>query len=868
MKILTSSVWGGVPGDRRSHLLGMALLAIALTAGVGTQTWAASVCAEVKLQIKQELTLERQGFDAMMQINNGYDMFAISNLSIAVTFQNETGGVVTATDNSSNLTAQFFCRVSSLANINAVTNGNIAAGKTAEIHWLIIPSQGAGGTNSLGMKYSVGATLQYYIRGERESIIVTPDTITVRPMPKLTLDYFLPFWVYGDDPWTPQSEEIIPFTLGLRVKNSGAGSANNLKVESAQPEITENKQGLLVDFALLGCEVQGEPQIKSLLATFGTIASQSAKMARWSMVASLIGRFTNFTASFTHADELGGELTSLIESVNTHTLIRDVLVDYPNRDRILDFLAGNETNTTGIQAYESDQLAPLTVNDFSSVASLSDMGYTGEEHHYRLYVPPTVTPFYVKKDLPSGVDRDVLVTTRSDGKVLDLANVWVSKTRVDGEHPWEYFFNLFDVDGGGNYFVTITNKPLSVNEPPVVLPIAPQVVFEGQLLNFIVEALDPNGTVPTLSAYGVPLGATFTNNESGQGFFSWQTQAGDYGVYPVRFKATDGELEDSAIVRIYVARTNEAMCGNIPCSLVNWSLAIKDVWAHTSSGNATVVWDSIEGMLYEVYYSDYPYRDNANWIKVGETWEGTGAEVYALDTMLDYTDMRRYYKLVLAGELPDTNGVWGVIRRDASAAAFTMMSAPLRTDRRFDGRFGSMLAERLAGADAGIEDRVYIPQADNTWRLLYLDTAKVWREDDGQLSSFVLPAGQGFWVARQTNRSARITFTGPVGNDGSQTNQLLPGWNLVGLSEGKLLDIKPAFTNAMAGAREESADLLTFPNPDGSWRRLMLVANWSPLFNGNWFDLSNFQVYTNKLEPGAAYYYFRQPAAGNTDVPF
>ncbi|MBW1706814.1 MAG: hypothetical protein JRJ86_16910, partial [Deltaproteobacteria bacterium] len=30
-----------------------------------------SLCAEVKIEIKQELTLERQAFDAHMRINNG-----------------------------------------------------------------------------------------------------------------------------------------------------------------------------------------------------------------------------------------------------------------------------------------------------------------------------------------------------------------------------------------------------------------------------------------------------------------------------------------------------------------------------------------------------------------------------------------------------------------------------------------------------------------------------------------------------------------------------------------------------------------------------------------------------------------------------
>ena len=48
--------------------LGLALL-LASTAW-GTQAEEESVCALVKIEIAQELTLERQGFEAIMQINN------------------------------------------------------------------------------------------------------------------------------------------------------------------------------------------------------------------------------------------------------------------------------------------------------------------------------------------------------------------------------------------------------------------------------------------------------------------------------------------------------------------------------------------------------------------------------------------------------------------------------------------------------------------------------------------------------------------------------------------------------------------------------------------------------------------------------
>ena len=67
-------------------------------------------------------------------------------------------------------------------------------------------------------------------------------------MPEIALDYFLPVDVYGDDAFTPEVEPAVPFSLGLRVNNSGHGMAKSLKIDSVQPKIVENEQGLLMGF--------------------------------------------------------------------------------------------------------------------------------------------------------------------------------------------------------------------------------------------------------------------------------------------------------------------------------------------------------------------------------------------------------------------------------------------------------------------------------------------------------------------------------------------------------------------------------------------------------------------------------------------
>ena len=77
------------PGRRRSLLCharrfmtGLALLAAGLTplAAPAQET----VCAKVKIEIKQELTLERQAFDAEMKINNTTTSSVIEDVSVVV----------------------------------------------------------------------------------------------------------------------------------------------------------------------------------------------------------------------------------------------------------------------------------------------------------------------------------------------------------------------------------------------------------------------------------------------------------------------------------------------------------------------------------------------------------------------------------------------------------------------------------------------------------------------------------------------------------------------------------------------------------------------------------------------------------------
>jgi hypothetical protein len=503
----------------------------------------ATLCASVRIEIRQEMALERQAFDGRMKITNGLDTLALQNVVIDLSVSDEDGNPVLATGDPNDGSALFFIRIDSMTGIDDVSgSGTVPPASAAEIHWLIIPAAGAGGDAPQGKRYRVGATLSYVLGGEEKTLEVTPDTITVLPQPRLALDYFLTRDVYADDPFTQAVEPPEPFTLGVRLVNAGYGTARAVAIDSAQPRIVENLLGLLIGFQLLGSSVDDQPVAPTLRLQFGAIEPQAARVGRWVIETTLSGRFTAFSADFSHSDELGGRLTSLIGGVSAHSLIRDVRVDLPGWDQIRDFLAVGQDGV--LRVYESNGL-DTAVTDQSDYSSLSLQG-----QNYVLVVPPAAGMLFVRKLDPQAGTREVRRAVRFDGKVMPLDNVWFSKTG-NGSSGFEYWLNLFDVNGGGQYVIE-TGTPPDRARPPVIQFIADRAVAEGERVTFIVVASDPNGTIPSLRTDSLPVGASFADNGNGQGVFDWQTATHQTGIYPITFRASDGVLESARVARIFV----------------------------------------------------------------------------------------------------------------------------------------------------------------------------------------------------------------------------------------------------------------------------------------------------------------------------
>ena len=523
-----------------------------------------TVCAKVKIEIKQELAFERQGFEAEMKISNSTDTSLLENISVDVKVTDELGTPVSISTDPNDLSAKFFIRLAKKENIAAVDGtGTVAPRSTARIEWLLIPSPGAAGSSPLGKKYLVGATLRYRYNGEDTELNVSPGVIKVKPVPLLTLDYFLPAEVEADDPLTPEIEPVVPFTLGVRVRNNGLATASNLKIDSAQPKIIENKQGLLIGFKLTGSYINDAPAQNTLMANFGDIAGNSAKMGRWIMETTLSGKFTEFTARFSHADELGGALTSLVQATNAHVLVRDVKVDLPGRDAVRDFFARDGDI---LRIYESD--GPDTeVTDQSALATLAP---SGAANGFTLNFPVTAGFAYVKLKDPFDGQKPIGTVQRSDAKVLPAENVWLSRTRNSTTKLWEYWVNFFDVNSTGSYttgFKAPDVQPL----PPVLQYIPDRTVKEGEQVSFLVEASSPNGRAVQLSAAPLPTGARLLAQAAtpqqpniGRAVFDWTPPTGSVGSYTITYTANDGLLSASRAAKVTVLQGGQTRLPGTP----------------------------------------------------------------------------------------------------------------------------------------------------------------------------------------------------------------------------------------------------------------------------------------------------------------
>jgi hypothetical protein len=573
----------------KNNLYGL-LFSIALL-GVTHSGSAQTACATVKIVIEQRVTLERQAFEATLTIDNGLGLDLDDFIVTVWAREVDDIGFLTRTPNTPQNVAdlEFFGNESDyllfFKPAQSEDAATIASGASQIFTYLLIPTQEAALTEA-GTSYEVGAYITYKVDGKEESIEVEPDSILVKPLPELTLEYFLPKSVIADNPNTAKTEASQPFDLGVRVVNTGVGSAQGLQIESFQPKIKENYQGLLVEFRIISSEVNGSETQPSLTVNFGELLAGHAEMASWQMFSTVFGRFIEARATFTHSDELGGDVTSVIDSTSVYRLVGRVDA---NSDGIPDLLSFG-SGSSGEQFSEEDFRLKL-VGDSSktadflnlhpsglqgdgsvgtlvreSVANLSDFATTTGGINTPLTVDINGAPggqaginysFVRVTDPRLGRYEVHSVQQRTSGPFLPRENFSLSTElaedtdgTINVSADFEYYVDIFDignVSGGVDYtnsYIVSYGDPIESNSPPVIVPLPELPLIQvGEIVKFTVEAYDLDGDSVELSALARPADATLIKDEDASESsravyeFTWTAEEGDSVLSLV---ATDG----------------------------------------------------------------------------------------------------------------------------------------------------------------------------------------------------------------------------------------------------------------------------------------------------------------------------------------
>jgi hypothetical protein len=371
---------------------------------------------------------------------------------------------------------------------------------TGSISFTFIPDDSA--APNAPTIYDIGGTIGFTDpSGGNVTILVQPVAITVYPVAQLQINYFLQQTVIGEDPFTPNV--VIPSepaVLGMLVTNVGGGVANNLTLNTPQPTIVQNEKGLLNNIQIVGTQVGTEQTTPSLDVDLGDVAPGQTADADILLTSTLEGTFTNFTASFTHSDALGGLATSLITSVNTHVLIHAGNFNFQGSTGEIDYLAEDNANPQNLPDtiyFSNGTTAPVNIaTNMSSAPAAAPDSYT---------VTADVTSGWDYIQLPDpGAGYTLSEVIRSDGTVIPVSDMaWTTDRTISstGASTVDYELHILDDDSTGSYTVYYT--PNSA--------VAPTVAMTSP-----VDGSITNGNEPTLSA-------NVTDN-SGTGLASMQFQ--------------------------------------------------------------------------------------------------------------------------------------------------------------------------------------------------------------------------------------------------------------------------------------------------------------------------------------------------------
>lgn len=419
-----------------------------------------SICVQVGVQFNQQMVMTREAFFGTFSVHNGFESNTLRAIGLNFTVKDE---------DYNNCTDLFQITTNALTNLTSIDgSGSLGAGLDGMAQILFIPTKEAAPTEP--KVYRFGGTFTFFDPYTADTIVcdLYPVPLTVHPSPDLYVDYFMQRDIIGDDALTLDVvEPSVPAELGVIINNKGAGIAKNVILETAEPKIVENAQGLIIDFSMYGASFNGnEAQLGLMEIPFGNIESGHTAVGEWLFTSSLLGHFVSYDAHVIHNNSYDNPNLSLVSHLDIHELIHPIRAYGDLDDGINDFLVNDVPDEHSYP--DSIYFSNGGRTGVSIVDNISfDHYVTPQDTIVTLSVTPSKTGWNYGVINDPGSEYVLVGCKRNtDNQIIPLHNVWQTfVTLRDGEEPiYENKLHFVDTlfDGRQDYTYTLI---YSVNEP-------------------------------------------------------------------------------------------------------------------------------------------------------------------------------------------------------------------------------------------------------------------------------------------------------------------------------------------------------------------------------------------------------------------